>query len=61
MLVRELIAQLVAEDDMASSVYVRVMGADGKIEFIAVEGIAIASNAYKPMDSVVCTTLLLDI
>lgn len=57
MYVRELIQELAKEENMDSSVYVRVKDKKGNIEFLAIDGIAILEDSFKPTDNITCTTL----
>lgn len=55
--VKELIVALLNED-MDSSVYVRIVNNDGDVVFMDVDGIALENNSYKPTKEIVCPTLL---
>jgi hypothetical protein len=60
MTVKDLITELISEDDMESEVYIRILDENGNEKFIAVEGIAVESNSYKPTNMLTCTTLEID-
>lgn len=58
MKVRELIAALAQEDDMESTVHVRIIDKEtGDDLFGDVDGIATYSNSYRPTNMITCTTL----
>lgn len=58
--VRELIKELASEDNMDSTVYVRIVDEDGNEKFMAVDGIAVYNNSYQASNMRTCTTLELD-
>ena len=58
--VRELIQELAKEEDMDSTVYVRVIDdVTGDEKFGDVDGIAAFSDSYRPTNMRTCTTLIL--
>lgn len=56
--VRELIKELAGEDDMDSTVYVRLVADDGSEHFLSIQGIATYGDSYRPRNIRTCTTLL---
>ena len=59
MMVKELIAAMVEDEDMSSPIFVKIKRLNGDIEYFGIEGIALNSDSIR-FSGGVCTTLVLD-